>query len=421
MRHFYLPSLFIYSLIVLFGQVLVAQPSVMMGISNQPVVFWDGSSLVESSFLGSRIRLGDPRMGTFQDIEAPTGTDITARTGALGISVWNGVVSVLQLKAGHIVFSRRSTEGVWQDFPTSLDGPSDIQGVPFTLNETERSDRFFAMNVSLGFAKGNEGSVCSWWRQRNDGTLEPESVIPIELDYPVFLAVSGTENSIVTQLSGRYLGLAPFLEYPIRVPGAFLVVSWNAGVIWIIKDGYPFPSRTIKLISLDDEHLAGKMKHPPVLLGIQPMLNGHVLIAMRSEKAVLDPPKEKSKEPKEKVVTPAMEEGAPSIPKMVNPEIIWKDLDPLEGTLTEADSILLGDAPRNLTSEADAWQFSFKFDLDGHLVFPGRSPVRNEKAASKTKNATEVNHQKEAPPASAVADPVSPDTKPSKIPSKKNP
>ena len=387
-----------------------------MGISNQPVIFWDGSSLVESSFLSPRIRCGDPKTGTSQDVEAPTSNDTAARTGALGIGIWNGVVSVLQLKAGHIIFSRRSTEGVWQDFPTSLDGPSDIQGVPLTLNETERSDRFFAMNVGLGFAKGNEGSICSWWRQRNDGTLEPESVIPIELDYPVFFAVGGVQSSITTQLSGRYHGLAPFLEYPIRVPGAFLVVSWNAGVIWIIKDGYPYPSRTIKLISLDDEHLAGKIKHPPVLLGIQPMLNGHVLIAMRSEKAVLDPPKEK---PKEKVVTPPAEGSAPSVPVMAHPEIVWKDLDPLEGTLSEADAIFLGDAPRTLTSEAEAWHFSFKFDLSGHLVFPKKGSTGNEKTVSKTNSATEGNQQKQTSPTSEVANPINPETKPSKTPSQK--
>jgi hypothetical protein len=401
----------------LFSQALIAQPSVMHGVSNQPVIFWDGASLVESSFLGTRIRCGDPKTGTFQNIDAPTGTDTAGRTGALGISVWNGVVSVLQLKDGHIIFSRRSSEGVWQDFPTSLDGPHDIQGVPFTLNETERSDRFFAMNVGLGFAKGNEGSISSWWRQRNDGALEPESIVPIELDYPVFLAVSGTKSSITTQLSARYLGLAPFLEYPIRVPGAFLVVSWNAGVIWVIKDGYPFSSRTIKLISLDEEHLAGKIRHPPVLLGIQPMLNGHVLIAMRSEKAILDSPKEKPKEPsKEKVVTPAQEGNSPSIPVMTHPEILWKDLDPIEGTLSDADAIFLGDAPRTLSSEAEAWHFVFKFDLNGHLVFPKKGSAGKEKAASKTIRATEVNQQRQASRTSPMSDVASPETQPSKPP-----
>ncbi|MBL0311473.1 MAG: hypothetical protein IPP78_01915 [Holophagaceae bacterium] len=261
------------------------------------------------------------------------------------------------------------------------------------------------MNVDLGFAKGNEASICSWWRQRNDGTLEPESVIPIELDYPVFFAVGGVQSSITTQLSGRYHGLAPFLEYPIRVPGAFLVVSWNAGVLWVIKDGYPFPSRTIRLISLDDDHLAGKIQHPPVLLGIQPMLNGHVLIAMRSEKAVLDPPKESLKEPKEKAGTPATEGNAPTTPVMAHPEILWKDLDPLEGTLTEADSLFLGDAPRTLTSEADARQFSFRFDLNGHLLFAKKGAIGTSKGAPET----------------PAVDPNSPEVQPSKAPSSKKP
>ena len=146
------------------------------------------------------------------------------------------------------------------------------------------------------------------------------------------------------------------------------------------------------------------------------MLNGHVLIAMRSEKAVLDPPKEKSKD---KVVTPAMEGSTPSIPVPTHPEIIWKDLDPLEGTLGEADSIFLGDAPRTLTSEAEAWHFSFKFDLNGRLVFPKKGSAGNEKTVSKTNSAIEVNQQKETSPTSEIANPISPETKPSKIPSQK--
>ena len=287
---------------------------------------------------------------------------IKAPPGSLELTIWNGIASTIRVAHGQIVFSRRYTDGTWQDFPTMLAldrGSEMLTGYPNALFASDTSPRFFSYNQAFGFSLHNEASSCSWWRQGANGLLEPEALIPLELDRPVYVPyhVPQTQNTVL-QILHRYEGLLPFLDYPVRVKGAFLIVSWQAGVIWIIKDGSSYPDQIIKLIKLTDGILSGDTPHEAVLMGIQPMKNGHVLLAMRSEASLFPPRKAASAE-----AEPPSDEPT----KAALEDIIWKDLDPLEGTLTEPDSDLLGDAPRHWDPEYSFW---FSFDLEGHLLFP---------------------------------------------------
>ena len=257
------------------------------------------------------------------------------------------MATTLRMKEGTIVLSRRFPDGLWQDYATSLDGakgPDGVQGVPLTLDESDVPHLYFAMNVVPGFTDGREAAPCAWWKQDDEGRLHPEALVPIELEGAVFRPVP-VGRTFWAHLEPRYRGLAPFLEHPVRVKGAFLVVSMHAGILWVIKDGNPLPSQAIKLVSLDAARLAGRVPHDSVLLGLQPMPNGHVLIAMRSEQAVLDPP------------------GS-----VAHPQILWKDLDPLEGVLADADSDLVAKAPTVLEENGT---IAFTLDEEGRLFMMG--------------------------------------------------
>lgn len=272
---------------------------------------------------------------------------------ALGFTYWNGMATAIRFDGKQLRLSRRFTDGAWQDYPTSLDrgqGSDELFGVPSTLYEANTGGRFLAFDQMVGFTKGEEASPCSWWRQGPNGVLEPEGLIPLELDGPLFMAQQVRPGLALLQLRQRFGGLRPFLDYPLRVQGGFVVISWNAGVLWGIRDGAIMPQKAIRLIRLDDDLLSGKTPHLPVLLGAQPMRNGHVLVAMRAEDEIF-----------------SKADGPPADGKPEAPKILWKEIDPLEGTVEEAEPSLVGDAPRHLVS---GQALSFRFDPDGRLRCP---------------------------------------------------
>jgi len=261
-----------------------------------------------------------------------------------------------------ILISRQRTPGLWENFTIDFGnfGREDFFGLPSKLYASDSSSRFFAMDVLPGYTKGNDASICSWWRQTDAGIFKAEGLIPVALEAPVFQVFqpAGPNGGRMAQASPRYQGLLPFLEFPVQVKGAFLVVSWNAGIIWVIKDDDPWPSRTIKLLPLDDDCLSGRKRHCPVLLGIQPMPNDRVLVAMRTRKAIEDSIRMENA-PKSTAPQP------PDGPGM--DEIEWKEIDPFEGRVGDPDPALLEGAP---TSWPAGETLAFRFDLAGRLILP---------------------------------------------------
>ena len=98
---------FLCSVSVFFSQILVAQPSVILGISNQPEILWDGSSLVVSSFLSRQIRYGDPKTGTFR----PTGAIVDVPGSASGIQ---GSNSATLLSDGRVLVAGNGVAEIFQ-------------------------------------------------------------------------------------------------------------------------------------------------------------------------------------------------------------------------------------------------------------------------------------------------------------------
>lgn len=318
--------------LALLGLTLCADPGkTLLYYPFQPQLTWDGSSLVEAPTYQMELHCRDAATGAIHTIKAPP-------RALSGLSLWDGIVSTLRIADNRAVYARRSLDETWQDFPTAIhlgDTDAQVNGIPLLLFEADTPGQFLAMNFCPMFGKGREGSPCSWWRQNAGGTLEAEGLVPLELDGPVLVPARTAKGVDPVELAPRYRGLAPFLEFPVPVPGAFLVVSWKAGIIWVIRASPAHSVRAIRLMALDEPRLAGKIPHPPVLLGLQPMANGHVLAAIRHEAAVLDP-------------------------SVTDAEFVWKDIDPLEGKVTEADPALVAGYPAAFRP--------FTFDLEGHVV-----------------------------------------------------
>ncbi|WP_306598072.1 hypothetical protein [Geothrix sp. 21YS21S-2] len=324
------------------------------GFRGLPGLVWSGGKRILSLDFGRALEIADQTSGKEETLEEPE--------GALGLTYRAGVATTCRLVDKTILVSQQRLPGLWENFPIDFGtfGRDEFFGLPSKLYQTDTGSRFFVMDVMPGFSKGEDASICSWWKQTNGGVFKAEALIPIALDVPVFQAFHpvGPGGAWIAQVALRYQGLLPFLEFPIQVKGAFLVVSWNAGIIWVIKDDDPWPSRTIKLLPLDDDCLSGRKRHSPVLLGIQPMPNDRVLVAMRTRKAI-EASIRLEQAPRSSVPQPPDGQGLD--------EIEWKEVDPFEGRVGDPDPAVLERAP---TSWPAGETLAFRFDLAGRLILP---------------------------------------------------
>ncbi len=335
----------------------------------QPTILWDGATLALIENFGRTLKIGDLKRGIFRDIHPLPRT--------MGISVLNGTTISVRIVAEKLVYSRSDETGLLEESGVE-NLPDDPHGFPEWLYETDKPNLYFGMNVSSGFFKDGEASCCAWWRKGSDGVMRFEDLIPIEWEGgPAFLPVRQDGKYRYAQSSAFRSGLSPILDTPIRVPGAFVVVSWKAGILWIIKDGFPVPTHTVDLVGIDRDFVLGRHSFPPVILGIQPMKNGHVLIARRSVKAISETYKHFGVDPHGEALRD-MEYKTANAEKdaavVAYPEIEWVDLDPIHATQEKADDFLIAHAPLMLKSYRDTTHFRFGFDTQGRLVIPWVSP-----------------------------------------------
>lgn len=325
----------------------------------QPQIMWgeDGSlALIEQA--GTALKMGNPKTGNFQQIHLPSGT--------LGVSVFESQISCARFEDGKFLLSRFGAGDAARTFIIDAEMGTDSRGFPMALYETKEPGLYLGINVDTGFVKSGEASCCAWWREAGDGRFVMESIISIGLDHPLYLPVRKDGQSLYAQSHLSYGGMFPILDYPIRVSGAFIVVSWSAGKMWVIRDGDLFPMRTIELASLKPDQIAGKVQFPAVMLGVQPMPNGHLLVAKRDASTLnqnrsMDRPK-----PSDQSMSPSEE----------CTRIEWVDVDPMIGTLRPAkpERDLPSDLPVMLNSKRDVDMFRFGLNLKGQVVIPWVSP-----------------------------------------------
>lgn len=310
-----------------------SEPIAGWSLPTQIQQTWDDGNLVEGYFLSGSL--------TVHERGKPS-VSLRSPSGASGMSLWKGRGTALHVVNGKILLATKEERSAWIDKDTSLNQTSDPQGLlglPISLLEADTPERFLAANFLLGFRHGNAASPLSTWRVSQRGTLEPGELIPLELDGPVFLATPSQALGPCMALAPRCKGLVPFLEFPIRVPDAFVVVSLGGGVLWTIKEKEAKVHRTIRLFPLEGDAPVGDGPHARRIHAIQPMPDGRLLAALR-------PPK------------PA--KPAPGALEAVR----WKVVDPLTGIVADADATTLSGAPTNVPAGKS---LTFRFDAKGRV------------------------------------------------------
>ena len=338
------------------GRMMDAQMLTLPNKRPSPQITWDSQAMTILDTMGTSIKIGDYKDRTFKSIPSPSSIFSFNYSGGSLHSV--GMVDNI------FEYRQRALAGAWETHPI-VKAEGDC-GIPFFLYATERKDQFLGVNVDTGFVVAGEASNCAWFGLGEDGKLRLQSVIPLELDGPVHTGLQAGGGYRMALVRPRYAWLVPFLDHPIRVPGAFVVVSMQAGMLWVIEDGSPFAKR-IDLAGSDGLSVGKGSGLPPVLLGVQPLRNGHLLIAR------LNPARYSDSRPADPGAPGALE--APSGPSRPGPlELLWIDLDPVSGDHHPAGLDVLGNAPTSLASWQEAWSFSFGLDLGGRVVAPWRSP-----------------------------------------------
>ncbi len=281
------------------------------------------------------------------------------------------------------------SHGPWEDHEIEIGATPGQWGFPMRLFQSYEPALYLGINVESGFTKDGEASCCSWWKRGDKGTLRLESLIEVTFNGHPAMVPFKKDGKPVFALGNKNLpGLFPLLDDPIRVPGAFVLVSLKSGIVWVIKDGATRPSRTLNLNRLGDAFVGGVHPFPNVILGIQPLPNGHLLVAKRSESATNESYKHFDIEPQASDAH-ADERGEKEQrgALILFPEIEWVEVDPLPGEVMKAELDLVGNAPGFLKSKQDADRFSFGFDPDGKLVCPWVAPKPERPEPERTGNA----------------------------------
>ena len=321
--------------------VLCAHPATpVLGVAPQVQQVWDGDALVEGEYPTAQL--------TRQTGNGPA-TQLQAPPGCIGLTYWRGHCTALRQFNEKILLARKSPNTDWSLSNTSLNEQgeaSGLRGMPMSLHEAAKPDHFLAMNVHLGFRQGPAASPLSGWRLGSDDTLRPLDILPLDLDGPVFTPTPPQSYGACMALSPRQAGLAPFLEFPLRVPGAFVVASLGAGVLWTISDDTLKVHRVIRLLPMLTERLAARADHPRAIHALQPTPAGQLLVALRSREALVE--------------TRDRSRKAQALEK-----VEWREVDPLTGTVQDAPAALLHGAPQAIPAGG---AFTFRLNAQGWVL-----------------------------------------------------
>ncbi len=231
---------------------------------------------------------------------------------------------------------------------------------------------------------GRETSLFAWARENRQGLLKVVGLAPMGLDEglvsPTVKPEGGTPGSdgwnlsdrmSITQVRPKYRMVHP--DFTVRTPEAMVLVSGQTGYAWVAKVKGEQPElKLVKILPVvTEKRLENSDQLEWAVMGAQPMPDGRVLVATRSEEAVLlarklDPsiPIRNIKDLKDSLFMEARGK-AMKASLATFPEIRWWTLDPSNGHVKHEESPQ--NVPPKLPQPEVAVRFSFRPRVDGNL------------------------------------------------------
>lgn len=243
---------------------------------------------------------------------------------------------------------------------------------------------WYLIDHLVPIGQGRETSLFAWAKEDRHGLLKVVGLAPMGLDEellsPMEKPVGRTPGSdgwnlsdriSITQVRPKYRLAHP--NYTVRAPEAMVLVSGYTGYAWVAKlKGEQPELKLVKILSVVTEKV---LENPDQLewavMGAQPMPDGRVLVATRSEEAVLLARKlypsisiHNLKDFKDSLLMDARGKAMKASLETF-PEIRWWTLDPSNGHVQHEDSPQ--NVPPKLPRPEVAVRFSFRPRVDGNL------------------------------------------------------
>lgn len=337
--------------------------------ARQDEMTWDGPRVVVSHRETRTFRFHAPGQGSPTELRAPE-------------SSWD-----LHFREGAAFCLRKEAEGARQDarvllMSTNLQAWTrygSFQDKEAHLLHCYPLDdhRFFLVALpSKPFRLGNKVSPFAIGRMNQGGNIETLELT--NLGFPKPLLVKTRADRFALDPAYEYLHTAILHPSPfVPLRDGFALVADQVGVFWIF-DGKGRMRKRIKLYnSVSEERLAQRDSLEQAVLGCQPREDGQILIASRTEEAVLNArrqfPRDESleafRDPE------ARKEAARQEQKSLEafPELKWHLLDPDAGTVNPCDPPLKVKDHFDEVSEIS--RFKFRFLPNGNLRFGDEDPA----------------------------------------------
>lgn len=334
--------------------------------------FWEGDRLI--TLEGSRMVVESPK--------APKEVRFLGEglVASYRREYWDGSYWVCQPMARDGVEGwalHRSSDGLQRELMAWV--PKNLPEGPVYNLSPLPGNRYLVVSKRL-FVRSNQASFLAVGRVDDRKQIQIDQLVDVDLGDRL---LEGASKPEFLQKPEHLLYLTGFIAGPLRAGDHLLFAHRPAGR-FLVLDGKTLKTRFIRLFeripdALYASEAALRLEH--AVLGMQPRKNGHVLIASRSEEAVLkareherafgldtlatnesDPLRQRQavqqglQDPQRKALGEALQdEGA-----VRYPEVLWWDLDPATGTITPEPTPV--GAPSALTQARFIRRFTFRFD-----------------------------------------------------------
>ena len=335
----------------------------------QREMIWDRGSVV-SIHLGPspHLETDTPGARALARLKAPDGTTALHHwDGASWATVRHGSGPERQT-----VLYRSVHHGPWEREATYL-AP---QGHPLALYPLQ-ANRFLGFSPN-GFVKGDKGAFWAIFSRDMNARLHLDALVDLDLKEPlgVFIPPREAQQPGKVGFNPKYKVLAAMAlgegNAPVRVPGFIVVVGHRPGYLWVYRDTDGAFLRRIQVIrTMSDDLLAKVQEIEWAILGCQPRSNGHLLVAARSENAVLNSLKTHGhalnladmKDPEK--FQEKMRRNQRALED--EPNLHWWDVDPETGDMFREVPPL--NVPDRFWDPAQLSKFRFVFRSNGDLSF----------------------------------------------------
>jgi hypothetical protein len=340
---------------------------------------------MESVWDGSHVMICDPHGDALYDFAKgykPLRV-LKAPTDSHGITFGNGAAWVIKKEV------RPGAKPVWALFSSTnfqswirYAGIQDKGARTLHCFPLEEGEFLLFSTPGNPYRLGKHASPIAIGSSNQSGEIQTKSFLDLGLGEEVLEArkIPDGESAAPFRVKSKFNSLLPLLfsEAPfVKLPTGFALVSDHPGLIFVFGPRGQF-KRMIRLFpSLTDDRLRNLETLEHAILGFQPTDDGRILVASRSEEAVLNArirfPRDNSLDAYKNPESAKENARQEKLSVEAYPALVWWSVDPSTGQVTSVEPPLKVSGHFNSPEQISAFRFSIL--PSGNLLFgdPGQA------------------------------------------------